>query len=179
MTTSAGQPDPSPTLITDLTNLTHSNPVCRHGYVNLTKHLRCSILSLAADPQSPAAPLANAHHDDARLKTSAELFNHGSVPHTPAGQPITCWLSVGGTLSFITGSLRRPRSPNSATTPRHSKRQRVCSESKRRNNDSRAQNESQADRLYQNHVVSYRALGFLVTTPFSLDTNKEDISALD
>lgn len=72
-----------------------------------------------------------------------------------------------------------PRSPNSATTPRHCKPWRVCSESNRKNNDSRAQNESQADRLYQNHVVSSRALGFLVTTPFSLDTNKEEISASD
>lgn len=82
-----------------------------------------------------------------------------------------------GLRSFITGSLQRPRSPNSATTPRHSKPRRVCSESNRKNNDSRAQNESQADRLYQNHVISCRDLGFLVTTTFSLDTNKEDISA--
>lgn len=73
--------------------------MCRHRDANLIKHLRCSILTLTADPQPPAAPLTNVHHDDARLKTSAELFNHGSVPHTPAGQPITCGLSVGGTAS--------------------------------------------------------------------------------
>lgn len=84
-----------------------------------------------------------------------------------------------GPRSFITRSLWRPRSPNSATTPHHTKPRRVCSESKCTNNDSRAQNESQADRLYQNRVVSCRALGFLVTTPFSLDTNKKDISASD
>lgn len=57
--------------------------MCRHRDEDLIKHLQCSILSLRADPQPPAASLANAHHDDARLKTSTELFNHGSVPHTP------------------------------------------------------------------------------------------------